>query len=105
MGEAGLSGNTPGVLNKAIAMSNIFSTVNTNSLYFPNETRDESLALQLAYELQHVDDPPFSTHVPTIRDYNAAIGDMEEKLKKVSALHRQLSSSKVALERKAQHFA
>jgi hypothetical protein len=62
-------------------------------LYLPGESKDEGLAMRLAWELQRVDKPPFSTPgieflsnfsllftVPTIADYDAAINDVDNKL-------------------------
>jgi hypothetical protein len=97
---------TPTVLNQAIALSNLFTATNPDSLYLPGESKDEGLSMRLAWELQRVDKPPFSTHdikffnisllfvVPTVADYTTAIEDIDHKLQQVDILRRQLRATK-----------
>jgi hypothetical protein len=105
------------VLNQAVALSNLFTATNPDSLYLPGESKDEGLDMRLAWELQRVVKPPFSTHdieflsnfsllfiVPTIADYDAAINDVDNKLQQVDVLRRQLHATKDKYVEKRQAF-
>lgn len=59
---AGTKDNTPAVLNQAVALANLWSKLNKNSLYLPGATRDDDLAMMLSFELERGGTPPFSTH-------------------------------------------
>jgi hypothetical protein len=58
----GKDGNTASVLNQAVSLSRLFTTINPTQLYYPGVSRDNGLALQLGFELARGDSPPFNTN-------------------------------------------
>jgi len=83
---------TPAIYNKIVNLSRIFSQMNRESLYFPCQTPDDRLAMDLAQIIQGVSGS-YSTKLPTIDDYDKHITDLTDLHNLSTTLCRQLKNS------------
>jgi len=91
-GTAGQDG-APAILNKMVDLSRAFSMMNSASLYFPGQTEDDKLAVQLG-EVSNMLKISYSTKLPTEEDYDKHIQALDNLISRTSTLSRQLHNSK-----------
>jgi len=90
-GTKGMDG-APNILNKLVDLSRMFSLMNTESLYFPGQTADDKLAVELG-QVSGLLSVSYNTKLPTEQDYDAHITELSKLKNTVSKLNKQLQNS------------
>jgi len=83
---------SPAIYNKIVNLSRIYSHINTDGFYFPGQSKDDRLAVDLAHIIQGVSHG-YNTNLPTEDDYDKHIDDLTELRKLTNILDHQLGNT------------
>jgi len=82
---------SPQLYNRLLPLARVVSQLDIGSVYFPGQTPDDKLSLELAYTIQMLNSK-FSTRLPSLDDYDANIKYLEELVTTTKVLHCQLNA-------------
>jgi len=90
-GTKGVDG-APAVLNKLVEISRMYSLTDTKALYFPGQTPDDKLAVDLA-NVAGLLSVSYNTRLPTEADYTSHIEELAKLASTLTVLKRQVNNS------------